>query len=90
MSAPATTIMTATIASLAAASFVGRNTGPGASPYVDRNVMQDVLLSFGLFVLAGAALGGVKEPNSIGRGLLWGAGGIAATYGIDKVLTKGK
>lgn len=90
MSTPTKTVMTATVATLAATTFVARHAGQGATPYVDRNVMQDVLIAFGLYVLAGAALGGVKEPDSVGRGLLWGAGGIAAAYGIDKVLTKGK
>lgn len=89
MTAP-TTIMTASVASILATAFVGRHTGPGASPYVDRNIMQDVLLTFGVYIVAGTLLGGVKQSDSIGRGLLWGAGGIAAAYGIDKVLTKGR
>ena len=90
MSTPTTTIMTATLATLAATAFVGRHAGEGASPFLDRDIMQDVLLAFGAFVVAGAAFGGVKESDSVGRGLLWGAGTIATAYGIDKVLTKGR
>lgn len=88
MSTPTTTIMTATIAGAAAAAFVGRNHAGVVSPYVDRNVMQDVLLTFGALVVGGVLLGGVKSADSIGRGLLWGAGGIAAAYGIDKALVR--
>jgi hypothetical protein len=85
---PTTTLLTATAAATAAAVFVSRHYKDGVSPYVDRDVLQDVLLAFGTLVVGGVLFGGVKEPDSIGRGLLWGAGGLAATYGIDKVLSK--
>jgi hypothetical protein len=86
---PTKTIITATAAATAAAVFVSRNMKEGASPYVDEHVLQDVLLTFGVLLIGGVLLNGIKEPDSIGRGLLWGAGGLAATYGIDKALNRG-
>jgi hypothetical protein len=91
VSAPNKTLAAAMISGTAAAVFVARHYKLGtASSTSDANVLQDVLLTFGVLVVAGVALGGVKEPDSIGRGLLWGAGGLAATYGIDKALVKGR
>lgn len=86
--APATTLVTATVVGTAAALFVARKHGEG--PGAARSAMQDVLVVFGLLVAAGAAMGGVKKADSVGRGLLWGAGGLAAAYGIDKALVRGK
>lgn len=83
---PTKTILTATASGTAAAVFVARHYKGAVNPYADANVLQDVLLVFGLLVVGGVVLGGVKEENSIGRGLLWGAGGLAATYGIDQAL----
>lgn len=89
MSAPTKTLAAAMVSGTAAAIFVARHYRPGmASPMSDSNVLQDVLLTFGALVVAGVLLDGVKEPDGVGRGLLWGAGGLAATYGIDKVLAK--
>ena len=88
MSTPTKTITTAAIATTLAALFVARNYKDNVSPYVDRDVLQDVLLTFGGLIVGGVALGGVKDANSVGRGLLWGAGGLATTWGIDKVLLK--
>lgn len=84
---PTKTIIAATGSAMAAAVFVARHYREGVSPYANRDVLQDVLLVFGALVVGGVVLGGVKEENSIGRGLLWGAGGLAATYGIDQALS---
>lgn len=84
---PTKTILSATAAATAAAVFVARHYKESSNPYADKYVLQDALLAFGLMVVGGVLLGGVKEENSIGRGLLWGAGGLAATYGIDQALS---
>lgn len=87
---PTTTLVTATLATTIAALFAARHHGAGASPNLDAHVLQDVVLCFGVMVVGGCLLDGVRNPDSIGRGLLWGAGGLAATYGIDKALTQGR
>jgi hypothetical protein len=85
---PTVTIVTATIAGTSAAAFVARHHAGITGPYVDRDTLQDALLVFGGLIMGGVLLGGLANSNSVGRGLLWGAGSLAAAYGIDKALIR--